>query len=280
MNNNIHSNIQITGLIRAVLSLAVLISGCGDTREQSDRTNFGCQFVCDQIYQEDWSKGIPEGVTLERAQNSDLAVVKIHDLRFPRALVASIEKDENFSDVANGKPRAEVIVPKPIRFELGYEYFIEWFTLIPQDFGFYSSQIITQIHQGSAYGSPPIMLALTQEGYIFRQRGSIDDEGQATPICCARTDKGKWVHWGLRYIPDTTGERAVSELWKDGRLVAKLTGQPNAYRDGLPSYLKVGIYMPGGWKPVERGPIRLFFGPITISTSHERQKEFESNETN
>lgn len=251
-----------TRLIFISISVFFKIVNAGDVKSDVAQ-NIGDGYKL--MYFEDWEEGLPANIEKQMVNSHDLKVVRTRDALFDKALRASVEKGEDFTRVANGKPRAEVVFPIPVRFKPGVDYLINWSTKIPHNFGFYSSQIITQIHQGQAAGSPPIMLALTQRGYVFRQGGGGGNVKQSTDVCCASNDKGKWVRWRLHYRPDSTGRLGgITQLWKDNQLVVDTVGQINAYPNDKLAYLKLGIYMPGDWKSLENGPVEILYGPLSV----------------
>nr|WP_241030623.1 heparin lyase I family protein [Paraburkholderia sp. Ac-20347] len=214
------------------------------------------------IYREDWSDGISKEIKVQRAKIDDIKTIS--EVGIDNALRVTINKSEDFSRVANGKPRAEIILPTPVRFLQGHDYIIRWSTKIPLDFGFYTSQAITQMHQEQSSGSPPLMLALTQRGYVLHQRGASDKTEQVIDICCALKERGRWVFWELHYRPGADGKNSVTNLKKDGETVVDLIDMENSYPNDNAAYFKLGIYLPGGWKSSKMGPITLFYGPVSV----------------
>ncbi|SDR63070.1 heparin lyase I family protein [Paraburkholderia tuberum] len=214
------------------------------------------------VFFSDWEDGIPLNIEQQTVRREDITVGCAQDAQFSNQLRMKIDRNENFSTLANGKPRAEIVLPANATFRLREEYLARWFTYIPADYSFISSEIITQIHQGPASGSPPIMLALTRSGYVFRQQGAEQSSKREKDICCAATDKAIWVRWTLRYRPDDTGNLAITQLWKDEALVYDSRGQPNAYPKDNAAYLKLGLYIPGGWRQAKFDPVVIFYGPV------------------
>lgn len=251
---------------------AMLLAFCGLSSAQqltvrwTDPSMSALESTFDSMYQVDWQDGIDPAMTLQRANPGDITVVNDPVVSERKALQVSIAKNENFSQVANGLPRAELVFPESVRFAQGTDYLVRWSTYIPSAYAFDSSQIITQIHQGPASGSPPIMLTITGGNYTFAEHsGSQSDQGTVFSICCATADQGKWVHWALRYVPDATGDHASTQLWKDGTSVYASRGVENAYPGDNVSYLKMGLYIPGGWKQKDPGPIVLLYGPVSVA---------------
>jgi Polysaccharide lyase len=220
------------------------------------------------LYATDWADGIDASLGRQAATADALSVVAdpLDPTRY--ALQASIARDDDFSHVANGSPRAELVFSNAARFEAGRDYVVRWTTLIPASFEFgpHETQLITQIHQGTASGPPPIMLTLSSADYTFSERGGEHTEhGRGPRICCAPDDRGKWVHWTLRYVPDSTGLHAVTQLWKDAQLVYEGRGAPNAYPDDRQAYLKIGLYKPG-WQTSGSSvdKLTILYGPLSI----------------
>ncbi|MPW20861.1 hypothetical protein GCT13_29340 [Paraburkholderia sp. CNPSo 3157] len=222
------------------------------------------------LYARNWLDGIGSGIGVQ-ANPGDIAVVD--DPVYPgrKVLRVSISKNENFSKIANGVPRAELLFPEPVRFAQGTDYLIQWSTYIPADFAFDSKQavIITQIHQGKWIGGPTVALALLGARYALSERG-----GQSTAnvsagkwLCCADKDRGRWVNWALRYVADEKGYHASTQLWKDGRSVFETQGVPNAYLGVQDAYLKMGLYK-SGWnsEPSDVDRIAMLFGPVSVSS--------------
>ena len=221
------------------------------------------------VYVEDWQGGLDARIGVQ-ANLGDIAIVD--DPVFPGGKVvrASISRDENFFHVANGAPRAELLFPTPVSFAQGQDYLIRWSTFLPSSFEFDDKQlvIVTQIHQGMLAGSPTIALTLLGSRYAISERGGLHPErvSAAKWICCADIDRGKWVHWTLRYVPDDSGKKALTELWKDGVSVFTSKGAPNSYLNDQHAYLKMGLYK-SGWNPQASDVTRIqvLFGPVDVS---------------
>lgn len=220
------------------------------------------------LYATTWERGVNAAVGVQSASTEALSVVGDPLDPKRRAVRASISRDDDFSRVANGSPRAELVFSNLVRFEAGHDYLVQWTTFIPTTFEFDSdsTQLITQIHQGPSSGSPPIMLTLHDTDYAFSERGGEHTEhGRGLRICCAANDRGRWVHWALRYAPDPTGRLARTQLWKDARLVYASTGAPNAYPNDSHAYLKLGLYRPGWQDSASKvRAMTLFYGPLSI----------------
>lgn len=174
-----------------------------------------------------------------------------------------IRSNQNYSQVANGSPRAEMVFSNNLKFVQGKDYLLRWSTYIPPDYVFDPKLVlvITQIHQTALGGSPPMELDLNGGNYVVSMRGG--SSGSASKlICCAQQDQGKWVDWALRYVPDSSGVHASTQLWKDGVAVFGTQGFPNAYPGDNGSYLKMGLYLISPFQ--SQSQITLLFGPVTV----------------
>jgi hypothetical protein len=162
-----------------------------------------------------------------------------------------------------------LLFPAPVRFEQGRDYLIRWSTWLPADFRFDSRQlmIITQINQGKWTGAPTLALALQGERYAISGHGGVrhDKVSAGKWLCCADADRGRWVHWAIRYVPDETGQRALTELYKDGERVFAASGVPNAYPGVQDAYLKIGLYKPD-WdvEPSDVATSTVLYGPLSV----------------
>ncbi|NPT35566.1 polysaccharide lyase [Paraburkholderia xenovorans] len=223
----------------------------------------------DKVFSTAWSGGIDAGIGVQ-ANPGDITVVDDPVVAGRKAVRVHMIQSEDFSKIANGVPRAELIFPKAVTFSQGPDYLIRWSTLIPVGFTFDTKQavIITQVHQGDWTGGPTIALSLQGQQYAISERGGANTATVSAGkwLCCADVDKGKWVDWSLRYVADDSGHHASTQLWKDGRLVFASQGVPNAYIGVQDAYLKVGLYK-SGWKSSasDVSAITLFFGPVSVS---------------
>lgn len=223
----------------------------------------------DKVFSAQWEDGINAGIGVQ-ANPGDIAVVDDPAVAGRKALRVHMIRSEDFSRVANGVPRAELIFPKAVSFSQGPDYLINWSTLIPVGFNFDARQgvILTQVHQGEWTGGPTIALSLQGKQYAISERGGANTTTVSAGkwLCCADADEGKWVNWSLRYVADDSGHHASTQLWKDGRSVFASQGVPNAYIGVQDAYLKLGLYK-SGWKSSasDVSEITLFFGPVSVS---------------
>jgi hypothetical protein len=220
------------------------------------------------MYVNDWRVGFGSLITMQYARSDDITIVADPAVQGGKALQIRMDRDEDFSNVANGSPRAEIIFPPEVRFVSGGEYSVKWSTYLPDSFVSDPEQelVITQIHQGSLSGPPPVMLTLRGDKYVFVTRGGEHARTNSQTVCCATSDIGKWVHWSLHYVPDPSGVRALTQLSKDGRPISAASGDANAYADGKPAYLKMGLYK-YRWHldPSNVDTIAMLYGPVSIS---------------
>jgi Polysaccharide lyase len=221
------------------------------------------------VYDAQWQSTMDPRIVVQ-ANPGDVAGVADPANSASRVLRASISRNEDFSAVANGAPRAEIMFPTPVRFAQGEDYLIRWSTYLPPSFGFDSKQlmIITQIHQTSETGSPTIALTLLGTQYFFSERGGSNPTqvSGSMSLCCADADRGRWVHWTLRYIPDDSGQHALTDLYKDGTSVFAAQGVANAYLGDQAAYLKIGLYKPN-WisQPSDVDQSTVFYGPVYVA---------------
>lgn len=217
------------------------------------------------LYRTDWQSGLDRGLMFQGPTERSFEVGAAPGDASRKALKVTILKQDDYSRVANGVPRAEVNFGPRVRFQAGREYWIAWSTYIPGEFQFDSKQPegISQIHGGAAQGSPPWGIVLTNDRYEVQLRNGTRVETRDAGS--AAGDKGKWVAWSFHYRPDAAGGRAISELSKDGVEVLNADGRPNAYPDDNMGYLKIGIYK-WWWKerPSDVTERTLYFGDVLI----------------
>jgi hypothetical protein len=216
----------------------------------------------------DWLDGLSSAVS-PQANPGDIEIVPDPADASRKVLRATIARRESFTHVANGSPRAEVLLREPATFAQGFDYLVRWSTYIPRNFEFDNKQlvIISQIHQSAKEGGPTIALTLLGTNYYISTRGGMQSQKTTAgaTLCCADSDKGKWVHWTLRYIPDDSGHRSLTQLWKDGESVFHSEHVANAYPGDQHAYWKVGLYK-AGWEkePSDAQVQTLFYGSISI----------------
>jgi len=261
-------------LFKRFIGVATLV-GCSVAEAQTpgviwnDPTTQAWADTYQSLYVADWQDGINAEIAVQ-ANPGDIAVVADPVVAGRKSLRVSMSRNESFTNVANGSPRAELLLPAPVSFAQGKDYLIRWSTFLPVGFAFDPEQlvIITQIHQSLAVGSPTIALTLLGTQYAISERGGQNPTNVSggKSFCCADADTGKWVNWALRYIPDDTGAHSSVELYKNGQSVYAVEGVPNAYLNDQSSYLKIGLYKPN-WvtQPSDVSQITMFFGPVYVS---------------
>ncbi|WP_431762712.1 heparin lyase I family protein [Paraburkholderia sp.] len=221
------------------------------------------------IYEWDWQRGVDPRMGVQ-ANPGDISVIDDPVRHGHKVMRATIDRGENFSHIANGVARAEVLFPAPVRFAQGGDYLIEWSTYLAPNFAFDSKQlmIITQIHQGSRKGGPAVALTLLGTRYAISEHGGAEHKNVSAAqwLCCADTDRGKWVRWALHYVPDETGKHAVAELYKNDALVFTATHAANAYPDAQDAYFKLGLYKPDWYlQPTDVSSSTVLYGAVRIS---------------
>lgn len=216
----------------------------------------------------DWLDGLSDAVSLQ-ANPGDIEIVSDPEDASRKVLRATIARRESYMHVANGTPRAEVLFREPATFAQGSDYLVRWSTYIPRNFEFDDKQmvIISQIHQSAREGGPTVALTLLGTSYYISTRGGmqVQKTTAGVDLCCADSDKGKWVHWTLRYIPDDSGKRSLTQLWKNGQSVFRSEHVANAYPGDQHAYLKIGLYKAGWRKEPSDAEVQiLFYGPVSI----------------
>ncbi|MGZ3238227.1 MAG: heparin lyase I family protein [Burkholderiaceae bacterium] len=217
------------------------------------------------IYQTGFQTGIDNGLMLQQPNANSIQIAQSPCSPNRNSLRVAMRRQDDYSRVANGVPRAEVNFFGRFTFQMRQEYRVNWSTCLPPDFQFDSQQPegITQIHSGQPQGSPPFGLTLVGARYEAQLRNG--SHTQTFNIGSANSDRGRWVHWTLHYRPDSSGTNAISELEKDGAIVMSANGQPNAYPNDSRGYLKVGIYK-WWWKdrPSDVTERTMYFGDIVV----------------
>lgn len=185
----------------------------------------------------------------------------------PPLLEIRIDRTDDFSRVANGTPRAEIVLNRA-PFVNGTDYVLQWSTRLPDDFEIDETtpEVITQILQLRPAGSPAFSLLLNGNRYGIEVRSYAKEVPRGTSFGTPAEDRGRVVCWRLRYVPDPTGHAAVTELYQDGALVYGERGFPNMYAGDARPYLKMGIYK-WAWLDKATGITRrqIAFGPVTLS---------------
>lgn len=195
------------------------------------------------LYRSAWRDGIDPRLTIQAPAPDSVSTVTMPQLKGV-ALKTTMRRSDDFSAVASGTPRAEIVFAPVVHFAVGKEYEVRWSTLIPAGYRFDMRQpeIITQLHQGGATGSPPFALLLAGDQYQADVRGGASGANRSVKFGAPAADAGNAVNWVLHYRPDDQGTQALTELYKDGVRVLRSTGMANAYPGDKDAYLKIGIY--------------------------------------
>ncbi|EDT44016.1 heparin lyase I family protein [Burkholderia ambifaria] len=221
----------------------------------------------------DWRDGVPPRSI--QAPSSRSITVGSAEPGGPPMLNVRIDRNDNFAHVANGTPRAEIVLNR-VTFVNGDDYMLQWSTRLPDDFEIDDAhpEVITQILQLRPPGSPPVSLLLKGNRYAVELRSYAKQVPRGIAFGSPSDDRGKLVCWRLRYVPDPTGVAAVTELYRNGKLVFGERGLPNMYEGDAHPYLKMGIYK---WAWLD-GPDTvthraISFGPVVLSKKAVRQRD-------
>lgn len=213
------------------------------------------------VYSTHFESGIDSNLMIQAPKSDSIQAVSLQQAP---AIRVTINKGDDYSRVANGAPRGEISFGGACRFSRGREYLIRWSTFLPDDFEFDSQQPegIAQIHEGARAGSPPFGLMLNGTIYEVRVQGKPASERVAD----AASDRGKWVQWSLRYKPDDTGSGAITELYKDNKIIFNANGITNAWAGDDAGYFKIGVYK-WWWqsRPSNVSVRTLYFGDVRIA---------------
>ncbi|MEX3979638.1 heparin lyase I family protein [Paraburkholderia sp. EG287A] len=220
------------------------------------------------LFSSDWTNGIDKRIQYQEPRPDSIEPVKVDGGDLERMIKVTIYKGDDYTHVANGAPRAELSFNGFIHFEQKREYLIKWEIYIPEDYRFDTGQaeLVAQIHQGPAAGYPPFALFFSGDGkYEVHNRTQSNIDSVNVFFGNLVNDRGHRVRWELHYIPDATGEGAVTELKKDGEIVYATRGVRNAYEGDEKSYLKLGIYK-ADWlkKPSDVDSRILYYGPVSV----------------
>ncbi|RQT41251.1 heparin lyase I family protein [Burkholderia cepacia] len=219
----------------------------------------------------DWRNGVPpRSVQAPEPRSITVAAVERGG---PPMLNVRIDRNDDFAHVANGTPRAEIVLNR-VTFVNGDDYVLQWSTRLPDDFEVDDAhpEVITQILQLRPPGSPPFSLLLQGNRYGVEVRSYAKQVPRGVTFGAPADDRGKLVCWRLHYVPDPTGDDAVTELYRNGTLVYSERGLPNMYAGDARPYLKMGIYkwawLSGPDKVTRRA---ISFGPVVLSKNTEHR---------
>ncbi|WP_144148440.1 heparin lyase I family protein [Paraburkholderia sp. BCC1884] len=219
------------------------------------------------LYRSAWHAGIDPRLTIQAPRPDAIATVAMPQFHGV-ALKATMRRADDFTHVANGTPRAEVVFARDAHFAVGKDYEVRWSTMIPPAYRLDSQQpeIITQLHQSGFTGSPPFALMLSGGHYQVDVRGGAGTPSQSYTFGTPAADAGRVVTWRLHYRPDDQGTRALTDLYKDGVRVVHSMGRPNAYPGDQNAYLKIGIYK-WWWqtRPSDVDERTMYYGDVEIA---------------
>ncbi|WP_413187221.1 heparin lyase I family protein [Paraburkholderia sacchari] len=221
----------------------------------------------EQLYNSAWSQGIDPHLVVQ-ASHDAISVVN-SPVFHGHALRVSIHRSDDFHSVANGTPRGEVAFARIFRFEPDTLYEVNWSTSIPSDYQFDSLQpeLFTQVLQGpeGGLGPPPFSIRFVEGRYHVEIRNAAKAAPRVFVFGDPVADKGKVIHWRLRYKPDHSGGKAITNLFMDGVNVVRCDGCGNAYANDRDAYLKMGIYK-WWWqsRPSDVSDRTLYFGNVEV----------------
>lgn len=245
-----------------IASVLLGLSACGSVPQADMSRN--ADIV---VYRSAWRDGLDPRLSVQAPARDSISTVAIPEFG-GSFLKISMRRSEDFSRVASGTPRAEVVFGAVARFALGQEYEVRWSTMLPPNYKLDSLQpeIITQVHQSRNTGSPPFSLMLDGGRYQVEVRGGANQVLRSFSFGTPVLDEGKIVNWVLRYRPDDKGEGAITDLFKDGVRVVNALGLPNSYPDEKSAYLKIGIYK-WWWvtRPSDVSERTMYYGNVEIS---------------
>lgn len=213
----------------------------------------------------DWERGVPNGVSAEARRDG----LSISRMKGRSALLAQASIDSDYSEVANGAPRAEVELSKLFRFKQGLKYTVTWSAYVPSsvELDYSKFVIFTQIHQGTPEGAPTLAMTMLGDNCAISQRGGENSivVSAGKKFCCISSDMNNWVDWRLEYLPRNSRVGALTKLWKDGRETYSAVDRYNSYSGDNSAYMKFGIYKPhwndGGSKARS---FMILLGPVNI----------------
>lgn len=226
------------------------------------------------LYRSAWRDGIDPRLTIQAPEPDSVSTVAMPQFNGV-ALKTTMRRSDNFSRVASGTPRVEIVFAPVVHFAVGKEYEVRWSTMIPAGYPLDTRQpeIITQLHQGGFTGSPPFALMLAGDHYQVDVRGAASGASRSVTFGTPAADAGKAISWLLRYRPDDEGTNALTELYKDGVRVVHSVGMANAYPGDKDAYLKIGIYK-WWWKtrPSDVSDRTMYYGNVEIAERDEAKR--------
>ncbi len=188
------------------------------------------------------------------------------------AVKMSINRTDDFSDVINGRPRAELARVPDDYLYAGGDYYLNFKTYLPNDFQFDSNENregLMQIHQSNGLGVSPLFLfGLDGDKYFTFveppfQPQKFDFWGSASD------DRGKWINWSLHYKA-STDNNGLYELFKNGKSVSSFEGSNSYHNDG--AYMKIGLYK-WSWTSLDINNRTVYYDDVSIVASGNNGKD-------
>jgi hypothetical protein len=221
----------------------------------------------ENLFKSNWEQGIDERVQFQRPNIESIDLVAL-DGFVGKFIKVKIDRNSDYSKVANGSPRAEISFGGIFRFDQNKTYVVSWQTYIPSNYEFdcEQSELIAQIHQGPAAGYPPFAIFISENNtYEIHNRTQSQVDSVTAFFGKPTADVGKIVRWQLLYRPDSSGEKSITELKKDGVLVFSIKGVRNSYVKDNNSYLKLGLYKADWLKIKSNVQSRtLYYGAVSV----------------
>ncbi|MHA7628032.1 polysaccharide lyase [Corallococcus sp. M7] len=209
------------------------------------------------LWKGDFETGNTSQWTRQQAvANSRLQVVTdvVRDGRY--ALKATVKQGDNPINASGNRNELLYLTHET----QGKEYYYKWSTLFPSNYPVHDSwQVITQWHQESCCGSPPL------EFFVRGDKINLRVGGNTTPVLWQTSiDKGNWHDFVLHVKWSSDKKVGFVELWHNGEHVLPKTYGANQFGKEL-NYLKMGLYRDNAIKP--EGTI--FHDGFTMATTLE-----------
>jgi hypothetical protein len=225
-----------------------------------------------ELFSTSWESGIDPRLNREAISSGNFKISPLNNSQITTALAVTIWHEDDYTDVANGVPRAELSFVNIFRFVRGGEYILTWQTFLPPDYKLDGLQpeVISQIHPGVRYGGPTFSLFIVGSGrYGVRVRSGVGRPTEGVQFGDVERDRGRVVNWRLHYIPDDIGTHSFLELQKDGVSILKVSGVPTAYPNDDNAYFKIGLYK-SAWqmKPSDVAVRTVSYGRVVIEKTN------------
>ncbi|WP_375743175.1 heparin lyase I family protein [Corallococcus interemptor] len=209
------------------------------------------------IWKGDFETGNTSQWTRQQAvANSRLQVVTdvVRDGKY--ALKATVKQGDNPINASGNRNELLYLTHET----QGKEYYYKWSTLFPSNYPVHDSwQVITQWHQESCCGSPPL------EFFVRGDKINLRVGGNTTPVLWQTSiNKGNWHDFVLHVKWSSDKKVGFVELWHNGEHVLPKTYGANQFGKEL-NYLKMGLYRDNAIKP--EGTI--FHDGFTMATTLE-----------